>query len=179
MAAKTYKGIYRQKSLRNPKHNYSSVCWYMITINTFGHKDYFGQVATTDNCPSLRATEIGDFAIKSWKNIPNHYPQILLDDFVFMPDHLHGLLKFTPDENCVLPQNRFGIQSKNLAAAIRAYKATVKRYANEKKIEFRWQSGYHDRIIYTEELLNNCRNYIQKNMSTSLILNSLKQSLDF
>ena len=34
MANKLYLGLYAEKSLRNPKHDYESECWYMITINT-------------------------------------------------------------------------------------------------------------------------------------------------
>ncbi len=167
MSSKLYLGRYQEKSLRNPYHDYTSECWYMITINTHSHKNYFGTIAETDNCPSLLTTDIGDFAIKCWEDLPDHYPQILLDEFVLLPDHLHGLIKFTPDENFLLSRNQFGVQSKNLFSAIRAYKATVKRYANENKINFQWQSGYHDRIIYTEELLNNCRNYIKRNLSAA------------
>lgn len=156
--------IISRKSLRNPRHDYSMSCWYMITINTLGREPFFGELATTDNCPSLRSSIMGDFALKCWKDIPNHYPQVVLDDFVFMPDHLHGLMKFTPGEGFAESRMQFGIQSRNLSSVVRAFKSTVKRYANENQIAFGWQKGYHDRIIYTEEALNNCRNYIQKNL---------------
>jgi putative transposase len=162
MSIKSFKGLYTEKSLRNPKHDYGSYSWYMITIMTSNRKDYFGTLAETDNCPSLRTTIIGEYAVKCWKEIPDHYPQILLDDFVFMPNHLHGLLKYLPDPQMV--GGKFGVQSRNLASAIRAFKATVKRYANQNNIIFKWQSGYHDKIIYTDEMLNNCRNYIMKNL---------------
>ncbi len=163
MSEKTYKGLYRSDTLRNPKHDYTRTCWYMITINTFGHKHYFGTLAETDNRPSLLTTKIGDYAKQCWEDIPKHYPQVLLDDFVLMPDHIHGLLKFTPSSD-LLP-NHFGVQSRNLGSAIRAFKSTVKRYANQNEIEFLWQSGYHDRIIHTEEVLYHCKNYIQQNPS--------------
>jgi putative transposase len=127
MANKTFKGLYTDKSLRNSKHDYGSQCWYMITINTLNKKDYFGTVAETDNCPSLQTTKMGDYAINCWKNIPDHYPQILLDEFVVMPNHMHGLVKYIPDPKAI--GGKFGVQSRNLASAIRAFKATVKRYA--------------------------------------------------
>src|SRR5688572_27039283 len=139
MANKNYMGMYADKSLRNPKHDYGSLCWYMITINTFKRKNYFGTVAKTDNCPSLRTTRIADFAMDSWKEIPDHYPQIMLVEFIFMSNHIHGLVKYIPDPQMI--GGKFGVQSKSLASAIRAFKATVKRYANQSRINFNWQSG--------------------------------------
>jgi putative transposase len=162
MAEKLYKGLYQIRSLRNPHHDYGSLCWYMITINTFNRKDYFGTIAKTDHCPSLQTTRIADFAMSCWSAIPEHHPQITLDGFVFMSNHIHGLVKYTPDPHMI--GGKFGVQSRNLASAIRGFKATVKRFANEEKIDFNWQPGYHDRIIYTEDQLNNCRNYIEKNI---------------
>ena len=80
-----YKGKYRQKTRRNYTHDYASNCWYMVTINTLNRKNYFGPIVTTNNCLSLQCTHIGDFAMKCWKEIPKHYPQVSLDEFVIMP----------------------------------------------------------------------------------------------
>ena len=35
----------------------------------------------------------GKIAKKHWKEIPKHYPQIFLDEFCIMPNHIHGLIQ--------------------------------------------------------------------------------------
>ncbi len=80
-----------------------------------------------------------------------------------MPNHIHGILFFNrPDKKDWTP-NKFGVQSQNLGAVIRAFKSSLKRYANQNNIEFEWQSLYHDRIIRNEKALNAIRRYIINN----------------
>lgn len=123
----------------------------------------------TDNYPSLRATGIGQIAIDFWNDIPNHYPFVELDEFVIMPNHIHGILFFNkPDKNDWKP-NQFGPQSQNLGAVIRAYKSSVKRYANQNHIEFGWQPRFHDHIIRDDRSLNAIRQYIITNPDNWLL----------
>jgi len=117
----------------------------------------------TDNRPSLRPSIIGQIAIDYWMEIPKHYPFVELDEFVVMPNHIHGILFFNRPEKKDWQPNRFGVQSKNLGAVIRAYKSSVKRFANQNHIEFEWQPRYHDRIIRNNKELNAIRKYIFDN----------------
>lgn len=96
-------------------------------------------------------------------DIPTHYPFVELDDFVVMPNHIHGILYFNRIEKTVWRPNVFGMQSKNLAAVIRAFKSSLKQYANQNNIDFHWQSRFHDRIIRNEMELMAIRNYIYNN----------------
>ncbi len=99
----------------------------------------------TQNIASLRGlTEIGRVAFKYWSEIPDHYPFIELDEFVVMPNHVHGILFINKPAYHNWQQNAFGPQSGNLAAIIRGYKAAVKTYATTHQIPFTWQSRYHD-----------------------------------
>jgi putative transposase len=41
----------------------------------------------------FQLTPIGEIAERYWLEIPRHYPNIALDEFVIMPDHVHGILK--------------------------------------------------------------------------------------
>ncbi len=116
-----------------------------------------------DNCPSLRATEIGRIAEQFWLEIPQHYPFVILEEFVIMPNHIHGVLFFNNPEKTDWTPNEFGIQSKNLGAVIRAYKSSVKRYANQNNLDFEWQPRYHDHIIRDDKEWFAIRNYITNN----------------
>lgn len=59
--------------------------------------------------------------------------------------------------------NKFGPQSKNLASVMRGYKASVKKYATIRSIEFAWQPRYYDHIIRSEKELNKISQYIIQN----------------
>ena len=34
----------------------------------------------------------GKIVQSCWQDIPNHYPNILLDSFIIMPNHIHGII---------------------------------------------------------------------------------------
>ena len=174
-----YQNKYRIKSSRLQGYDYGSNGMYFITICTKNRIHYFGEIVPpnivnpddveTDNYPSLRMTKIGEMACDFWSEIPKHYPFVGLDAFVIMPNHIHGILFFNNVETDNYPSphnwspNKFGPQSKNLGAVIRAFKSSTKRFTNLNGIEFEWQSRFHDIIIRDEQSLNNMRRYIVNN----------------
>lgn len=36
--------------------------------------------------------KLGKVANKYWKEIPKHYPDVRLDEYIIMPNHVHGIL---------------------------------------------------------------------------------------
>jgi REP element-mobilizing transposase RayT len=61
------------------------------------------------------------------------------------------------------PKNKFGPQSQNLASIIRGYKSGVTKFARNNKINFAWQSRFHDHIIRDDASCQRIRNYIINN----------------
>ena len=166
-----FKGKYRIQEARWKGFDYGSNAMYFVTICTKNRINYFGKISLveTDNCPSLHCpslqiTEIGKTANNFWMEIPKHYHFVLLDEFVLMPNHLHGILIFRKDDYNEWNLNKFGTQSQNLAAVIRAFKSSVKRFANQNAINFEWQSRYYDRVIRNYNELKRIRIYIQNNL---------------
>ena len=76
---------------------------------------------------------------------------------MLMPNHIHGILFINKQENEDWKQNNFGSQSRNIPSIIRAFKGSVKRYANAENIPFEWQEKYYDRIIRDNKELENTR----------------------
>jgi len=161
-------------------HDYGSDDWYFVTICTHNRGHFFGEIIHSEgegagegaqdfahphSHPHLHPTIIGQIAHQYWMEIPKHFPFVVLDEFVVMPDHMHGLFYFDrPDYPYRLPRpNQFGPQSKNLASVIRGYKAAVKKYATMNNIPFAWQSRYHDYVVRTEKRLQIIRKYIRNN----------------
>jgi len=66
-----------------------------------------------DNYPPLREiqyqpTEIGKMAFEFWNEIPQHFPFVVLDAFVIMPNHVHGILIFEKPNKTDWTPNKFG-----------------------------------------------------------------------
>ena len=123
----------------------------------------------TQDIASLQPTPIGIIANEYWQKIPEHFPFVILDEFVVMPDHVHGILiisKETHDDASLQGTgyvNTFGPQSGNISSVIRGYKAGVKSFATTNKIEFGWQPRFYDRIIRDADEMKRIRKYIIEN----------------
>jgi REP element-mobilizing transposase RayT len=98
----------------------------------------------------IRENETQNLAsLQSPNNIPENETQNLAS--------LHAFPKKNP--------NRFGPQSKNLASIIRGYKTGVKKYATMHKIDFSWQSRFHDHVIRNQNEYTAISNYINQNIT--------------
>jgi REP element-mobilizing transposase RayT len=132
-------------------------------------------------------SETGQIANKMWFEIPNHFSFVLLDEFVVMPNHIHGIIIIKPPivemsrpivgalHATSLQQRQQRQQIKNgilssispkpgsLASVIRSYKSAVSKNAHLTKHGFTWQSRYYDHIIRSDGELNRIRKYIMNN----------------
>jgi len=79
---------YRIPSIRLKHWDYSSSGWYFITICTYQKTCYFGEIING----KMELSEIGKIAEKYWLEIPKHFSNIRLDEFVIMPNHIHGII---------------------------------------------------------------------------------------
>jgi len=173
-----YKNKYRVSSARLTGWDYGSNALYYITICTENRLHYLGEIISeqvvnedysetqnseTQNIASLQKTPIGEIAYNNWLEIPNHFSFVELDEFVIMPNHIHGILYINKPGKVDWQINKFGIQSQNLASVLRGYKASMKTYATTNNIEFGWQPRYYDHIIRNEKEYLNIRGYIINN----------------
>lgn len=75
-------------SVRRTDWDYRWPAWYFITICTDRRIPYFGEVR--DGIVALTST--GCVAARYWQKIPELNERAVLDEFVVMPNHVHGLL---------------------------------------------------------------------------------------
>ena len=172
-----FQNKYRIPSARAAWWDYGSNAPYFVTICTNRSIHYFGKVVDG----SMQLSDIGKFAQQCWNEIPLHFPFVILDEFVVMPNHIHGIIIINkpdidmqstgnvqtqnfaslPAENHT--KNKFGPQSKNLASIIRGFKIGVTKSARLSNPNFAWQPRYHDHIIRDEKAYENIANYIRNN----------------
>ncbi len=96
-----------------------------------------------------------------------------LDQFVVMPDHIHGIL-FINDPvvgtGRDLSEKKRGGRDRPLQTKIKplpefvgAFKTTSSKLIRQTEPNFTWQRSYHDRIIRTDQELDRIRHYIFHN----------------
>jgi len=179
MTSEKFRNKYRSDTIRLKNWDYSSNGYYFITICTKDRWPYFGEIKSG----GIEASGIGKIADQCWRDIPSHFPFVVLDQYVIMPNHVHGILvidnnnrengdgcfveaqNFAPLQGASKsPQtNKFGPQSKNLASVIRGFKIGVKKWATINNIDFAWQPRFYEHIIRDNQSLNRIRNYIVNN----------------
>jgi len=162
-----YKNKYRITSARRPNWDYGSHGLYFVTICTKDRARYFGEIiesAETQSIASLQATSIGNIAHENWLKIPKYHPYVELDEFVVMPDHLHGILFINKPDKIEWQVSKFGPQRNNLASIVRGYKSSVKQYTTVNNVDFEWQPKYYDRVIRDEREYINIKGYIYENV---------------
>jgi putative transposase len=177
-----FQNKYRVSSTRWQLWNYADVGAYFITICTAKKECYFGNIVED----TMQLSVIGEIASSEWTKTPGLRADMNLDlgEFIVMPNHFHAIINIGESEynktisrrdamHCVstehasnydtLNVNKFGPQSKNLAAIIRGYKSAVTTWSRKNNLPFAWQSRYHDHVIRSVDEYYSISNYIINN----------------
>jgi putative transposase len=163
-----FKQKYRIESTRKKDWDYTSRGWYFITICTKNRVCCLGMIRNGQSVLS----PLGSSANDSWREIPNHYSNVFVDEFVVMPNHIHGIVVIegdhvhSPDSQLTKKNNSPGTspQPASLGSIVRSYKSGVARWCHDNGFpNFQWQPRYHDRIIRSNASLTAVRDYIQNN----------------
>src|SRR3989338_3115843 len=95
-----FKDKYRIESTRLPGWDYASSGFYFVTICTHERAHYFGDVLIDNNgMTSVALSNIGKIARDCWLDISNHFPNASLDEWVVMPNHVHGIIVINQNDN--------------------------------------------------------------------------------
>jgi putative transposase len=122
---------------------------------------YFVTLVVRDRVPCLRVggrvnadlSAEGAAVDRAWSRLATHFDRVRLDEFVVMPDHVHGIIWLY---EC--PQYPVG-----LGAVIKAWKGYATQEIRTFNQSFGWQTGYYDRIIRDRVALERVRRYIRTN----------------
>ncbi len=159
-----------RRSIRLPGYDYGQAGVYFVTICAFQQATLFGEI--TDGAMALN--ELGKIVSAEWQHVSTVRRNVKLDQFVVMPNHIHGLVII---ESCINGDNsrnttgnrtmRAGtLQSGSLGAIVGQFKLAVNRQARRLNLypaHRIWQRNYHEHIVRDETSLNEIRRYILEN----------------
>ena len=83
-----FRNKYRTSSTRRQNWDYTRNGAYFVTICTQNREHFFGDI----NNEKMILSETGKIADKYWLEIPQHFPFVILDAHVVMPNHVHGIV---------------------------------------------------------------------------------------
>jgi len=87
--------IHHRRSIRLRGFDYSQSGLYFITICTKNRECLFGHIANG----KMHLNDAGKIANECWDDIPNHFPNARLHEYVIMPNHIHGIIELVVGAN--------------------------------------------------------------------------------
>ena len=157
---------YRRKSIRIKDYDYSQAGAYFITICTQNKECLFGDVADGE----MRLNALGEIVKTCWNDLPHRYPEVELDYFTVMPNHVHAIIIITnvgAIHELPLPRNNPTDRRRILIPKIIGYaKMTTAKRINQLRNTPRnplWQRNYYEHVIRNDDDLNRIREYITQN----------------
>ena len=79
----------KRQSIRLDKYNYGNAGYYFITIDTEKKGNIFGYIRNR----KIIKNKIGELEEKIWQEIKGDYENLELDEYIIMPDHIHGIIR--------------------------------------------------------------------------------------
>lgn len=79
---------HHRQSIRLKGYDYTEAGAYFVTICTQDREGLFGDVVDWE----MRLNDEGTMVRDVWYKIPEHFPHADIDEFVVMPNHVHGII---------------------------------------------------------------------------------------
>jgi len=152
--------IHDRHSLRLKGYDYTSPGYYYVTINVQDQFLLFGEVENQ----KIYYNEFGRIVRKTWLWLKQQYSYIELDEWILMPDHLHGIIVYKSNGNGHSQMTSTVI--KPLGRLIGAFKTVSTKKINIVRNTTGcriWQRDFYDHIVRDNNDLERIRWYIKKN----------------
>ena len=164
----TPQGYRRRNSLRHATFDYTQPAAYFVTFCCHKGQSLFGCIREG----SMLLNPLGEIADRAWHKFAERHPEIELDAFVVMPNHVHVLLWICASlepaaANAPKKERQFGHAiAGSLSTRIGAYKSAVTQKAKLAGLlpdAALWQRNFYDHIVRSESDLLLIRAYIRDN----------------
>ena len=149
----------KRKHPRIKNYDYSEIGAYFITVCTSQRRNYFWQsvvgasIARPQKHYDIKLSEYGKIADDAINNIGKIYPNVTVDSYVIMPDHIHLILIIHSDE-CGRAMH---------APTMMRVIQQMKGYITKQIGSSIWQKSFFDHIIRNREDYEEHVKYIYEN----------------
>ncbi len=134
-----------RKNPRMSSIDYTSPNYYFVTICTHQKACIFGFTGQLSRSGRIAADGIAA--------IPKHFPNVKVDKFVIMPNHIHAIIVL-------------GGHDTDLSVVVGLYKSHVSKEIHTFSPDLKvWQSSFHDHVIRSQQSYEKIWNYIDGNPS--------------
>jgi REP element-mobilizing transposase RayT len=178
----------QRHSLRLHDYDYTQDGVYFVTVCCQNRECIFGDVTGGE----MQLNRWGEIVLNCWRAIPQHFAGVELDDFMMMPNHIHGIIVINrwtqeylakpkhalenvgarhalplrnPEPHVPIPASGRPIAG-SLGIIVGSFKSAATKRINEQRGTpgaTIWQRNYYEHIIRNEDSLNKTRQYIQTN----------------
>lgn len=171
-SSKTHKTS--RKSTRLSHYDYSQNGAYFITLCSHNRLCLFGRIEND----SMQANDYGNIVIAEWNNSATIRKEIVLGEFVLMPNHFHAIvfINRSGERLLAVPERPFTniaqihpspcLRPKSLGALVAGFKSSVTKKINAYRNspgQPIWQRNYYERVLRNEDELYKAREYIVNN----------------
>jgi REP element-mobilizing transposase RayT len=167
---------YYRRSLRQRKYSFSRGGIHFVTICTHNRECMLGEVVESE----MRLNEYGTIAREEWLHTEVARPNVLIDEFIIMPNHIHAIIVLTGG---LLGEKRRGTTSSYGSAAgrpeaqvpdsidgvMQQFRRNTTRRINSMRSTpgaLVWQDDQYERAIRNAYTLERLRGHIADNPAT-------------
>ena len=169
-----FRDRYRVETVRLQGRDYAEAGMYFITVCTHGRYPWFGEIRNG----LMGLSDAGCIVAQEITRTSRLRQNIILDEWVVMPNHIHAIVEICPwgnadpvitcrrnisaDVAILIPLCR--LRPSSLGSIVGNIKsASTSRIWKAGYPDFKWQSNFYDRIIRSDRALENIRSYIRNN----------------
>ncbi|MCX5699502.1 MAG: transposase [Candidatus Omnitrophica bacterium] len=166
-----------RRSIRLADYDYSRAGYYFVTVCVNERRNLFGDI----DGGKIMLNGVGIMVEDNWNKLQQRFKFIELDEFIVMPNHLHGVIVIVgaplvgaQNGDVVTDDGDDGATTRvapTLGDVIGAFKSIttneyIRNVKNKNWLSFNkyfWQRNYYERVIRDDNDLNRIREYIVNN----------------
>jgi putative transposase len=155
-----------RRTVRLAGYNYAAAGGYFITLVTHERQCLFGEIVDAE----VRLNELGEIVQEEWLRSADIRPGILLEAFVVMPNHVHGVVIFSRDDSANDGNSRgkrqFRRDPRSVSSLVAGFKAATTTRINmlrQTPGQLVWQRNFYEHVIRNDADLERIREYIAGN----------------
>ncbi len=173
--------IHRRRSIRLKGYDYSQPGAYFVTVCAWNKECLLGEIKDGE----MLLNEYGEIVMKCWEAIPGHFMNVGCDEFIIMPNHIHGIITIncrgevsSPFSEVIAPNSKIktapiqGGETSPLQKFTLGQIVAYFKYQSAKRInQIRntsgqpvWQKNYYEHIIRDDRELQAIREYVRYNL---------------